>query len=152
MLEAAPFSRAFAVQLVQRLREQDPAVTPTLDWLDRRLTRETTTADELVHVEHQEQIANHATVRNVITSMRLLSQADWADFFESVSLVHEELCDGTRVDGDGLSDAGPLPACRRRARAGKRERRAGGGPAGRPHGGRRARRTRSPASATPATT
>ncbi len=97
MLEAVPFSRAFAVQLVQRLREQDPAVTPALDWLDRRLAREATTADELVHVEHQEQIANHATVRNVITSMRLLSQADWADFFESVSLVHAELCDGTRV-------------------------------------------------------
>ena len=77
------------MQLVQRLREQDPAVTPALDWLDRRLARESTTADELVHVEHQEQIANHATVRNVITSMRLLSQADWADFFESVSLVHD---------------------------------------------------------------
>ena len=97
MLEEAAFSRAFAVQLVQRLREQDPAVTPALEWLDRRLTRETTTADEIVHVEHQEQIANHATVRNVITSMRLLSSADWADFFESVSLVHEALCDGTRV-------------------------------------------------------
>ncbi len=97
ILEAVPFSRAFAVQLVQRLREQDPAVTPALDWLDGRLMRDTTTADELVRVEHQEQIANHATVRNVITSMRLLSQADWADFFESVSLVHEELCEGTRV-------------------------------------------------------
>ena len=50
-----------------------------------------------MHVEHQEQVATHATVRNVITSMRLLSSADWADFFESVSLVHEALCDGTRV-------------------------------------------------------
>ena len=29
--------------------------------------------------------------------MRLLSSVDWADFFESVSLVHEALCDGTRV-------------------------------------------------------
>ena len=97
MLEQAPFSRAFAVELVQRLREQDPALTPALEWLDRRLTREATTAEDLVRVEHHEQIANHATVRNVITSMRLLSSADWADFFESVSLVHEALCDGTRV-------------------------------------------------------
>jgi cyclic beta-1,2-glucan synthetase len=97
MLEQAPFSQAFAVQLVQRLREQDPAVTPALEWLDRRLAREATTAEEIVHAEHQAQIANHATVRNVITSMRLLSSADWADFFESVSLVHEALCDGTRV-------------------------------------------------------
>ena len=97
MLERAPFSQAFAIQLVQRLREQDPAVTPALDWLDRRLAREGTTADEMVRVEHQEQIANHATMRNVITSMRLLSSADWPDFFEAVSLVHRALCDGTRV-------------------------------------------------------
>jgi cyclic beta-1,2-glucan synthetase len=97
MLEQAPFSQAFAVALAQRLREQDPAVTPALEWLDRRIAREGTTAEDLVHVEHQEQIANHATVRNVITSMRLLSSADWADFFESVSLVHEALCDGTAM-------------------------------------------------------
>jgi len=97
MLEEAPFSQAFAVALGQRLREQDPAVTPALEWLDRRIASEGTTAEDLVHVEHQAQIANHASVRNVITSMRLLSSADWADFFESVSLVHETLCDGSRV-------------------------------------------------------
>ena len=97
MLEETPFSQAFAVALGQRLREQDPAVTPALEWLDRRIAGEGTTAEDLVHVEHQAQIANHASVRNVITSMRLLSSADWADFFESVSLVHETLCDGSRV-------------------------------------------------------
>ncbi|HEY4230076.1 MAG TPA: glucoamylase family protein, partial [Thermoanaerobaculia bacterium] len=97
MLEQRPFTKAFAVQLARRLREQDPAVTPALPWLDRRLAREGTTADEAVHIEHQAQIATHATVRNVITSMRLLSSVRWADFFESVSLVHEALCDGSRV-------------------------------------------------------
>jgi cyclic beta-1,2-glucan synthetase len=97
MLEEVPFSRPFAVALAQRLREQDPAVTPALEWLDRRIASEGTTAEDLVHLEHQEQVANHATVRNVITSMRLLSSADWADFFESVSLVHEALCEGSRV-------------------------------------------------------
>ena len=97
MLEQRPFTKAFAVQLAQRLREQDPAVTPALDWLDRRLAREGTTTDEIVHTEHQAQVATHATVRNVITSMRLLSSVNWADFFESVSLVHATLCEGTRV-------------------------------------------------------
>ena len=29
----------------------------------------------------------NVTVRNVITSMRLISAFDWAEFFESVSLV-----------------------------------------------------------------
>ena len=157
MLEQRPFSQAFAVQLAQRLREQDPAVTPALEWLDRRLAREGTTADEIVHVEHQEQIANHATVRNVITSMRLLSSADWADFFESVSLVHEALCDGHARRGDGLPDARPVPPCRRGALAGKPARRARGGAARRAHGGERGAGRASaeppiPASATPATT
>jgi cyclic beta-1,2-glucan synthetase len=96
-LEELPFTSAFAVQLAGRLREQDPAVTPALEWLDRRFALDGTTADEAVHLEQKAQVASHATVRNVITSMRLLSSADWAEFFESVSLVHEALCSGTRV-------------------------------------------------------
>ena len=36
---------AFAVQLVHRLRDQDPRVTPALTWLDERLASQGTTAD-----------------------------------------------------------------------------------------------------------
>ena len=85
--EAAPLAPAFAVQLVQRLRDQDPVVTPALRWLEERLAAQGTTADEIVRVEHQQQAAMNVTVRNVITSMRLISAFDWAEFFESVSLV-----------------------------------------------------------------
>ena len=83
----APLAMAFAVQLVQRLRDQDPVVMPALRWLDKRLAAQGTTADEIVRVEHQRQAAANVTVRNVITSMRLISAFDWAEFFESVSLV-----------------------------------------------------------------
>ena len=86
---------AFAVQLVQRLRDQDPAVTPALRWLDERLAAQGTTADEIVRVEHQRQAAMNVTVRNVITSMRLMSALDWTEFFESVSLVDEVLRAGS---------------------------------------------------------
>ena len=78
---------AFAVQLVQRLRDQDPAVTPALRWLDERLTVQGTTSEKIVGEEHQLQGAMNVTVRNVITSMRLMSSVDWIKFFESVSLV-----------------------------------------------------------------
>jgi cyclic beta-1,2-glucan synthetase len=84
---AKPIPRAFAVQLVQRLRDQDPKVTPALTWLDDRLASMGTTADEAVRTEHQDQGAMNVTVRNVITSMRMISAVDWAEFFESVSLV-----------------------------------------------------------------
>ena len=85
--EGAPLTTAFAVQLVQRLRDQDPVITPALHWLERQLEAQGTTPDEIVRVEHQRQAAMNVTVRNVITSMRLISAFDWAEFFESVSLV-----------------------------------------------------------------
>jgi cyclic beta-1,2-glucan synthetase len=82
-----PLPTAFVVRLLQRLRDQDPRVTPALVWLDERLAREGTTADEIVRREHQRQGGMNVTVRNVITSMRLISTLDWTEIFESVSLV-----------------------------------------------------------------
>ncbi len=85
--DKSPLAAEFAVEMVQRLRDQDPKVTPALNWLDQRLAAEGTTADEIVREVHQGQGAMNVTVRNVITSMRLMSAVDWADFFESVSAV-----------------------------------------------------------------
>ncbi len=55
--ESGPLVTAFAVQLVQRLREQDRAVTPALLWLDQRLEAQGTTSEDIVRVEHQRQAA-----------------------------------------------------------------------------------------------
>ena len=93
--EKKPLERAFAVQLVQRLRDLDPKVGPVLVWLDERLAAQGTTADEIVRAEHQQQAAMTVTVRNIITSMRLMSEFDWQAFFESVSLVDKVLRDGS---------------------------------------------------------
>ncbi len=82
-----PLPTAFAAQMVQRLREQDPSVTPALLWLDKRLAAQGTTADEIVREEQRRQGAANVTIRNVITSMRLMSAIDWRELFESVSLV-----------------------------------------------------------------
>jgi len=94
-LEKAPLVTAFAVQLVQRLRDQDPVITPALLWLDRRLAVQGTTPDDIVRIEHQRQAAMNVTVRNVIMGMSLMSALDWAAFFESVSLVDEAFREGT---------------------------------------------------------
>ena len=90
-LRHSPLATAFAVQLVQRLRDLDPKVRPVLLWLDERLVAQGATADDIVHAEHQQQAAMSVTVRNIITSMRLTSAFDWADFFESVCLVDDML-------------------------------------------------------------
>ncbi|HKP30422.1 MAG TPA: glucoamylase family protein, partial [Gemmatimonadales bacterium] len=93
--EGARLATAFAVELVQRLRDQDPAATPALAWLHHRLAAQGTTPDEITLVEHQRQAATTVTVRNIITSMRLISAVDWTTFFEGVSLVDEALRAGS---------------------------------------------------------
>ena len=82
---------AFAVQLVHRLRDQDPRVMPALTWLDQRLAAQGTTADAVVRDEHQRQGAATVTVRNIITSMRMISDVDWTELFERISVVDDVL-------------------------------------------------------------
>ena len=90
-LPSGPLDGSFAVQLIQRLRDQDPAVTPALHWLEEQLEAQGSNADLMVQETHQSQAAMSVTVRNIITSMRLISAVDWADLFESVSQVDADL-------------------------------------------------------------
>jgi len=86
---------ALVVELVQRLRDQDPKVTPAFTWLEERLAAQGTTIEAVVQAEHQRQGNSNVTVRNIITSMRLISELEWSEFFESASLVDAALRDGS---------------------------------------------------------
>ncbi|HEX9814801.1 MAG TPA: glycosyl transferase, partial [Myxococcota bacterium] len=88
-------SRAFVVQLTQRLHEQGSSVLPAVRWLDEHIAAAGKSADELIQIELHSQISANLTVRNIIGSMRLLSEFDWKIFFESVSLVDEVLRTGS---------------------------------------------------------
>ena len=76
-------TRAFAVQLIQRLRYRDVS----LQQLHEKLAAQGMDADALVHIEHTSQSATNLTVRNVITSMRAMAAFDWQNWFEEVSAV-----------------------------------------------------------------
>ncbi|MEO5375177.1 MAG: glycosyl transferase, partial [Alphaproteobacteria bacterium] len=93
--ERAPLPDAFAVQLVYRLRDQDPRITPALTWLDRRMVLQGTTTDAVVRDEHHRQGAASVTMRNIITSMRLISGVDWAELVERISFVDDVLAAGS---------------------------------------------------------
>jgi len=80
---------AFLVQLVHRLRDQDPRIAHALKWLDEQLASQGTTAEAVVRDEHQRQVAGSVTVRNIITSMRLIGDVDWTELFERVSLTDD---------------------------------------------------------------
>ena len=54
-----------------------------------------TTTDTIVRNVHQRQAAMSVTVRNIITSMRLISAVDWTELVESVSLVDAVLRQGS---------------------------------------------------------
>ncbi len=88
---SGPLPELFAAQLAKRLRDRDPLTTPGLGWLEDRLAHQGTSIDEVVQHAQQRQGASNVSVRNVITSMRLISDMDWSKLFEDVSLVDARL-------------------------------------------------------------
>lgn len=88
-----PLHRAFVAQLLQRLRGEADCIGPALTWLDDCLATEGASAHLIVQHEQESQVAASATVRNVITSLRLIAEVDWMDVFEQVSPVDARLAE-----------------------------------------------------------
>ena len=89
--ETVPLPEIVAAQIAKSLRGFDPAQTPLLVWLEDRLRRQGTSIDEVVASEQMRLAASNVTMRNIVTSMRLVSEMDWADFFEEVSPIDARL-------------------------------------------------------------
>ena len=77
--------------LEQKLRDRDGYGAKFLQWLGERIARQGMSIEQIVREEYQTQGAVNVSVRNVITSMRLLSDIDWTEFVESISLVDRVL-------------------------------------------------------------
>ena len=90
-LDTAPLPEILAAQIAKRLRGFDPVQTPLFGWLENRLDQQGTTIDDVVTNTQTRLGASNVTMRNIVTSMRLVSEMDWADFFEEVSLVDARL-------------------------------------------------------------
>ena len=101
ILPSAPLRQAFAVQILQRLHDPHPGTVLSLDFLNDWLIEQGVTLDEIVHREHADQIADNATVRNIVISMRAISAFEWPQFVEDASLMDE--CLRTH-DGYGAMD------------------------------------------------
>lgn len=83
------FNRAYIVQLIQQLRDQDPAFLPVFAWLDAQLEVHNTNSSQVVQLDQNQLAAAQVTVGNIISSMRLLQTIDWCDFVEDTCGVHE---------------------------------------------------------------
>lgn len=86
-----PLSEVFSAQLAKGLRDQDPRTTPALEWLEKRLLAQGTNTEEVVANSQAREGASNVSIRNVITSMRLISDIDWTEQFERFSLVDKKL-------------------------------------------------------------
>jgi cyclic beta-1,2-glucan synthetase len=87
VLPELPLRQAYTVQILQRLHDPHSGVAISLDFLTDWLHEQGLSLDEIVHREHTDQIADNATARNIITSMRAISAFEWSPFIEEVSLV-----------------------------------------------------------------
>lgn len=81
----------FLVQFAHRLRGRDPQRDPAFLWLENILQEKGIDIDLLVHDELQEQSILNATIRNIITSMRLTTTLDWSELVEKTSSVSKIL-------------------------------------------------------------
>ena len=77
--------------MLERLRDQSPAIAPVVQWLELWLGERGTNLDVVTRAEHQVRASNRLSVANVVTSLRGLSVVDWPDFFESTSLLERQL-------------------------------------------------------------
>jgi cyclic beta-1,2-glucan synthetase len=93
LLKDETITPAFLARFEQRLRDQGTSTDSVLREIERNLELHNTSANAVIQAEYQAQSADDISVRNIITSMRLISNIDWADFFESVSLVDRTLAE-----------------------------------------------------------
>ena len=85
------FSAASLARFELKLREQGTRGEHILEFVEGELAAQGISSQEIIHGEYQVQSADDVSVRNVITAMRLVSNIDWTEFFESVSLVDDVL-------------------------------------------------------------
>ena len=83
--------KASITQLCYNLRDQELDLVHNNISLDKLLKSKKLNIQSAIHAEQLEQSAIQITIGNIITSMRLLSNIDWQDFFEQTSLVESIL-------------------------------------------------------------
>lgn len=87
LVEPESLTPAFVARLVHRSRGLDLEKDPALVWLEQRMADKSSSIEKTVQDDFQNQGAFNATVRNIITSLRLITGLDWTEIFEQVCLI-----------------------------------------------------------------
>jgi len=82
-------SNAFVAELAKRL--QGAALSLPLSWIEQHIAEEGWTIEQKVQDENKSQAANQLAISNSIESLRRLSEVNWRDFVEAMSVVEKIL-------------------------------------------------------------
>ncbi|HDT4625186.1 TPA: cyclic beta 1-2 glucan synthetase, partial [Klebsiella oxytoca] len=93
-----PLTSAFVAELMRRLQGHGNALSLPLTWVEQCLREQGITTDVLIHSFNQQLAASQLSVSNCIAGLRLVSETDWADFAETISVVEQAL----RTDPAGI--------------------------------------------------
>ncbi len=89
------FSAAALARFEHALRDKGAAGEGILQFVEGDLASQGVSSQQVIQDEFKDQSADDVSVRNVITAMRLVSDIDWTEFFETVSLVDGVLGEST---------------------------------------------------------
>ncbi|PBI77847.1 cyclic beta 1-2 glucan synthetase [Rahnella victoriana] len=86
-----PRTSAFVAELVRRLQGHGSMLALPLTWVEQRLSEVGLTQREVIDKFNQQLAASQLSVSNSIMGLRQLTEMDWADFAENLSVVEKIL-------------------------------------------------------------
>jgi cellobiose phosphorylase len=96
--EAKTITPSFAEHLASRLRKHGKVLSTVTTLLDQRLKTEGLSTADLTSAEHRTQAETQVAIGNSITGLRLISDLDWSEIFETLSRTEQIL----REDPNGV--------------------------------------------------
>lgn len=85
------YSSAYAERLLKRLRDLGAEGVPLLQWVDRVMSKQDATIEDLAKLERQRQAMYQVSMGHAVLSLHFVNAENWPYFYEDVSLVHNVL-------------------------------------------------------------
>ena len=86
-----PLTGAFVAELTRGMHGRSAVLAMPVSWVEQWVTHSGHSIEELVHAESQQQASDQVSISNSIGSLRFLSNMDWREFVETMSLVDRTL-------------------------------------------------------------
>lgn len=90
-LEQLAEDNTFATQFLYRLRDGSHTSSLAIAWLENRLERAGTDAEDVLMAEHNRLSSGNVTMGNIIKGLRHINDTEWAVWVEEVSAVDKVL-------------------------------------------------------------